>query len=289
MIRSILATFYLLALSGSSFAQARMIKVDEVSKAVTIRNFSTIDDVSLVGYFMCRAPGTYLSVTSLTMVGAGDFDLSPGEEVTVVYPNILTPGTGVGLYVNSSFTNPASMADYMQFKGVAGFREGIAVSAGIWTSATFATGDPGPYFYVGNGTTDIGAGFWTDVPLTSASGSTANGSGGNPLCLSSAPALLGGMWSSSIDSSVRAVPTLAILVVRAAASSGVFLSGGELLVDLSSPRFAVLSAPAAGGPVPFALAVPYDPSLAGLTASAQGVVLGGGYTLCNGFNFTVGI
>jgi hypothetical protein len=71
------------------------------------------------------------------------------------------------------------MADYMQFKGVAGFRESVAVAAGLWTAGTFAAGDPGPYFYTGNGVAQNGAAFWTNasppaVPTLSAWGWVAS-------------------------------------------------------------------------------------------------------------------
>jgi hypothetical protein len=55
------------------------------------------------------------------------------------------------------------MADYMQYKGVAGFRESVAVGAGVWTAITFASGNPGPYFYSGDGTQN-GAAFWSSTP-----------------------------------------------------------------------------------------------------------------------------
>jgi len=151
-------------LPGAVAAQIRMTRLDENSKEVTIENFSATTTVDVSGYFMCRAPGTYQQLSSLAIVGGGDLNLSPGEEVTIVYSFIVPSGTGIGLYVNgANFGSAANIADYMQYKGVTGFRESVAVAAGIWTAATFATGDPGPYFYLGGGS-DNGAAFWTNAP-----------------------------------------------------------------------------------------------------------------------------
>jgi hypothetical protein len=154
----------LLSLPGLVSAQIRMTRLDEVTQQVTIENFSASTGVDISGYFMCRAPGTYRQFSTLTIVGGGDLDLSPGESVTIIYTDILSAGTGIGVYVTSGFTNPANMSDYMQFKGVAGFRESVAVDAGLWTAGTFATGDPGPYFYTGDGVAEDGAAFWTNSP-----------------------------------------------------------------------------------------------------------------------------
>jgi hypothetical protein len=46
----------------------------------------------------------------------------------------------VGLYRVPNFPDPGSMEDYVQYGGVTGFREGIAVMAGLWTAGTFASG-----------------------------------------------------------------------------------------------------------------------------------------------------
>ncbi len=143
-------------------AQVRMVALDETTQEVTIRNFGT-GTVDVSGYQMCRQPGTYRALSALTIVGGGDLTLSPGEEVTLVYTFILEDGTGIGLYLNNlGFGNSANMADYMQYKGVAGVREIVAVGAGIWTAGTFASGDSGPYVYTGDGSQN-GAAFWASA------------------------------------------------------------------------------------------------------------------------------
>jgi len=157
-------SLFLVGASGEASAQVRMIELDEISQEITIKNFSGGTTVDISGYFMCRAPGTYQQMTALTIISGGDLNLSPGEEVTVVYGAVLSTGTGIGLYLNGSgFANSANMADYMQYKGVVGVREPVAVAAGIWAASTFASGDPGPYFYSGDGTQN-GAAFWSSTP-----------------------------------------------------------------------------------------------------------------------------
>lgn len=164
----VLSLSALLSLPGFASAQIRMTRLDEVTQQVTIENFSASTTVDISGYFMCRAPGTYKQFSTLTIVGGGDLDLSPGESVTILYTDILSAGTGIGVYVTSGFTDPANMSDYMQFKGVAGFRESVAVDAGLWTAGTFAAGDPGPYFYTGDGVAENGASFWANAPPVAA-------------------------------------------------------------------------------------------------------------------------
>jgi hypothetical protein len=167
LILSFAVATLVFAAAGQSVAQIRMVELDEDTQQVTLRNFNSVGNLDASTYWMCRAPGTYAAVSGLTIVGGGDLDLSPGEEVTIFYTAILAAGTGIGLYFNSSnFELPVNMADYMQYKGVAGFREVVAVSKGIWTTGTFASGDPGPYLYTGDGTQN-GAAFWSSAPAPS--------------------------------------------------------------------------------------------------------------------------
>lgn len=144
--------------AASAQAQVRMVSVDVATQNVTLRNFGA-GNVDISGYFMCRSPGTYRIMSSLPIVSGGDLSLDPGEEVTITY-GFVDPAGGVGLYRNGSgFGNAVNLADYVQWVGVSGFREGVAVTAGIWTAGTFASG-AGPVFeYTGDGIQD-GATFW---------------------------------------------------------------------------------------------------------------------------------
>ncbi len=163
LFASVVAIATVLFLAGSANAQIRMVELDENTQQVTIRNFSATETTNISSWQLCRQPGTYQALSVLAIIGGGDLNLSPGEEVTVVYTAILAAGTGIGLYISSPFSSSTTIRDYMQYKGVVGFRQSVAVGAGIWTANTFASGDPGPYFYTGDGIQN-GASFWTSTP-----------------------------------------------------------------------------------------------------------------------------
>ena len=172
-------------------AQTRMVQLDEVSQEVTLRNFSTTDTVDTSGFFMCIAPSTYRQVSGLPIV-QGDLMLSPGEEVTIVYSFVPAAG-GVGLYANDNgFGNSNNMLDYVQYGGVAGFRQGTAISAGLWVGGTFASGSSGPFAYSGDGVNDNGAGFWAAEFGTNYCGPAVVNSSG-------ASATLSGAGSTSVS------------------------------------------------------------------------------------------
>jgi hypothetical protein len=70
--------------------------------------------------------------------------------------------------------------------------------------------------------------------------------------------------------------------------TGVFVNGGELLIDPSSSRYIFSSLPIMGMSNDHSLAIPTSASLAGVTARAQGIVLGGGFHFCNAYDLTIG-
>ena len=171
----------ILMLSGVGVASAqnvRMVKLDEVLQQVTLKSFEPTSTVDVSTFQLCREPGTYQSLGAVPLI-TGDLVLDPAEEVTVVYTAILETGTGIGLYISGPFGSASNMLDYVQYKGVAGFRESVAVAAGIWAAGTFVDGD-GPYVYIGDGTQD-GHSFWSqevespavDLPGLSAVGALA--------------------------------------------------------------------------------------------------------------------
>jgi len=141
-------------------AQVRMVEFDEALQWITLRNFDPAQEIDISNWWLCRQPLTYQRMSDAPRI-SGDLALSPGEEVTVEYFAILADGTGIGIYADSAFTNPASMRDFIQYKGVTGVREPVAVAAGLWTAGTFVWGD-GPYVYLGTGRAS-GAEFWTNL------------------------------------------------------------------------------------------------------------------------------
>ena len=145
--------------AGLGTAQVRIVQLDEVATQTTLRNFSSTATIDVSGYFLCREPNTYRQLANLPTV-AGDLMLSPGEEVVIEYSFIPLAG-GIGLFTTSlNFADPSNMVDYVQYGGVVGFREPVAVQAGFWDAGTFASGNSGPFLYVGDGMNDRGSDFW---------------------------------------------------------------------------------------------------------------------------------
>jgi len=116
-----------------------------------------------------------------------------------------------------------------------------------------------------------------------------NGSGLNASLLTSAVApVLGSTWSASLDCTGHGAG-LAMLALYEGALDGIFLSGGELLVDLTSPEVATIPLPHTGGSALFSVAVPGDAALFGSPVSAQGIVFGApGYELSNALDLVLG-
>jgi len=116
-----------------------------------------------------------------------------------------------------------------------------------------------------------------------------NGSSLNPLAFSASPPKINHDWTPSIDTTVRPAATQALLLIYAQESLGAVLPGGELLVDLTSSLFLSAVAPATPTGAEFSLPIPNQTSLLGARAIAQGIVLGGGYTICNAYRIKVGL
>ena len=126
--------------------------------------------------------------------------------------------------------------------------------------------------------------------LILASATTRNGSGLNASILTrlSNP-VLGSNFLIDLDCTGHS-PSFAILQLYMGASSGSFLPGGELLIDMASPLLVSITQVHTGGVVPFSIAVPNDPAFCGTAASAQGVVFGAPfYELSNALDIVLGL
>ncbi len=116
-----------------------------------------------------------------------------------------------------------------------------------------------------------------------------NGEGTNANCFRCVELpVLGGTFEVVVDASAHPGATLTGFLVVERPAEGVFLPGGEVLVDLGSPRYYQTTAATSGGEDTFTLPVPNDPAAAGLLSYAQGYVLGGGYELCNRLEIVLG-
>jgi hypothetical protein len=126
------------------------------------------------------------------------------------------------------------------------------------------------------------------VECAQASATVRNGSGTNPLTLSSVvPPELGGTWQASLDCSAHASGP-AFLITRSLPASGPPTAFGEILVG--GPRLLRNTLAHAGSSVTFSTAVPADFALCGLQASSQGVCFGSpGPRLSNALDLVLGV
>ena len=137
--------------------------------------------------------------------------------------------------------------------------------------------------------TDSGVAYVYDALPVLAATSVRNGGGSNALILTGvSDPVLGTTWDTDLDTSGHGA-SIAALEVRSLPFSGLFLAGGELLVDVTSPQITSANQLHSGNVVRFSIPVPDDLFLCGLTASAQGLVLGApGFELSNALDLIVG-
>jgi hypothetical protein len=89
-------------------------------------------------YWLCDFP-QYEMIGNMTVICGDDMILDPGESITVLTNSITISDVDgeMGLYINSSFGNPASIIDYVEWGFSGHQRSGVAVGAGIWTLGDF--------------------------------------------------------------------------------------------------------------------------------------------------------
>jgi hypothetical protein len=120
-----------------------------------------------------------------------------------------------------------------------------------------------------------------------ASATFRNGSGANAACFSADPPVLGAAWTATVDASAHPGAFATVVIARAAPLAGLFVGAGEILLDPTSLH--VFTSIAGGSGLVAHLGVlPSDPALAGLAASLQGLVVGGGAELCNAVDVVLG-
>ena len=120
----------------------------------------------------------------------------------------------------------------------------------------------------------LGAGTVHRIVIATAAQATntfRNGGGTNPTCYSSSSQpIIGNTWRGAIEAAVLPGATIVGVVGRRLPSSGTFNSGGEILVDLGSPRsFQVVRSAGAGGVVKIKAKVPCDPAFNGVSSATQ--------------------
>ena len=128
-----------------------------------------------------------------------------------------------------------------------------------------------------------------DVVETSAT--PYNGSGINPnLLVSITLPVLGTTWNADIDGGSIGAAGISFLVGYSAPVTGLFTGLGELLIDVTSNWMLTDIAGGASGVSHHTLAIPNDPTLAGLHAFVQGLLnnVGGSGQLTNAYELEFG-
>ncbi|NND51245.1 MAG: T9SS type A sorting domain-containing protein [Flavobacteriaceae bacterium] len=146
----------IMAFSSSIYAQARLVKVNPATQEVTIKNFNTSGNIDVSTWWLCVFPA-YTQISAMT---GANLDLAPGTSVTFTNSiPINTADDELGLYhTGGNFGLAANMADYLQWGSAGHPREGVANTAGIWTTGTFINVSA-PFNYSGNGSQN-GVAFW---------------------------------------------------------------------------------------------------------------------------------
>ncbi len=89
--------------------------------------------VDISTWWTCVFPA-YALVGSATILDGDDFVLNPGEILTVQAWINFSTASELALYTNSNFGSAASIVDYIQWNSTTGFRQSVAVAAGMWTN-----------------------------------------------------------------------------------------------------------------------------------------------------------
>jgi|GEM_PF-3417998 len=96
--------------------------------------------VDISTYRLCSWP-TYSTVGTMTVI-SGSTTLMPGAIVVLSGHNMGDNDDELGLYLDNSWTNPASMLDYVEWGSTGHTRSSVAQSAGIWANGDFTEAAP---------------------------------------------------------------------------------------------------------------------------------------------------
>lgn len=120
-------------------AQIVINEVNAAQDRVEIKNLGN-STVNVSSYFLCTFP-VYNTLGSL-IIESGSTSLAPGALLVVSGHTLGNANGELGLYLNSQFTNPASIIDYMEYGNAGHTRATVAISAGIWSPANFVVTPP---------------------------------------------------------------------------------------------------------------------------------------------------
>lgn len=244
----------------------------------------------LAGTPACNDPALVLPILELPHSG-GSFAITGGT----VYRGCAIPGEFGKYFFTDYADDKIRSMTYDPVNGVQGLTDRtaeIAPGGGLSIRNIVHIGPDGfgELLFVDH-TSGTGGEVFKMVPAGAAQALAAvrNGGGSNRPCLvnQSLP-ILGNVWAAAIDAAGHPGAGTSLVIGHQLGTSGVFIAGQELLLDLSSTRLFRLVMPSTGGLDEFRSSLPCDLALAGVTLTAQGVILGGGLELCNALDLTLG-
>ncbi len=123
-----------------------------------------------------------------------------------------------------------------------------------------------------------------------AEASVRNGSDINKACFNSLSSpVLGSEWTSEVLHPGNPSTSLTVVLGRAGLATGPIIGGGEILIDVSSPKLFSSSIPSSGTADIHRIPIPNDVSLSGMRAYAQAAVIdGSSLRLCNAIDLILG-
>ena len=130
----LLACAVLLATLNTGQAQVRITEVNLSTRNVELTNFGSTTVSFGTTWQWCRR-------RNYSAVSAAGESIAAGESKQFTISNLNQTSSDLGLYIGSSFGDPASMQDFVQWGGsfVSTGREGQAVTKEIWSSGFFIT------------------------------------------------------------------------------------------------------------------------------------------------------
>ncbi len=153
---------FVILYSNTINSQIRLVEVNPSANKAIIKNFGN-STINISSYWFCTL-FAYDQLSTLT-VDSGSLNLVNGATVVISGVNLNNSDADLGLYINNSnFSLASNMVDFMQWGDASNGREGVANTAGIWSSGNFLAGS-GPFIYNGDGNQN-GVTFWQEGTLS---------------------------------------------------------------------------------------------------------------------------
>ncbi len=265
--------FLLLTLFSSNLKSQIIINEIQAGGNIELKNTGT-SMVNVGDYILCDFP-SYAPINSLNL-DCGNLLLPPGEILTVTNFNVDSNDGEMGLYINSSYSDPNSIIDYVEWGSSGHQRASVAIAAGIWSDNMFVSSfnatESIEYDGDGNLATDWGA--------TASSTFCAENSNLTIECDVSGGTLEGGPFAFCVDG----IPDM-VSGITLAENTG--MNNAWLITDLNAnilglpPMPGAVDFDAAGTGVCLIWNLSYDDGLTGLETGNNIDMLDGCFALSN--------